>query len=272
MANSDEGIFPVVAPPHQNNATGQPAGDASNMADDDDDDAGWIQALSRREKQRLKKEKKAKQTLEANVKTSKPGKTESPKKHHLASTPKQKEGKPKTSKIKDNDCGEPTQLQQVSWSKAAASLATKNTKVATHESRQEQLIENLKAQIEKQKLEIENLKQQLMQPTRERAHSCTQPPATNTMSFPQSHQSQLPQPTVPEVLLKDPSGIGLFLTQLLEIINSRFDTIQRQIDSPKTRNLDGKRKLEMPELPRNEKMQVIDPNADDTDFSSTDDE
>lgn len=62
------------------------------------------------------------------------------------------------------------------------------------------------------------------------------------------------------------------MTQLLEIINSRFDTIQKQIDAANSRNLDGKRKLEMPELPRNEKMQIIDPNVDDTDFSSTDDE
>ncbi|KAH9364062.1 hypothetical protein HPB48_022952 [Haemaphysalis longicornis] len=67
MANSDKRKFPVVAPPHQNNATGQPAKDSSNVADDDDYVVGWIQALSRREKQRLKKDKKAKQTLERTI-------------------------------------------------------------------------------------------------------------------------------------------------------------------------------------------------------------
>lgn len=92
------------------------------------------------------------------------------------------------------------------------------------------------------------------------------------MPFTQSHPPPQPQPAVPEALLKDPSGIRLFQTQMLEIINSRFDIIQKEIDAAETRNLDGKRKRQMPVITRNEKMQIVDQNAGETDFSSSDDE
>lgn len=191
--------------------------------------------------------------------------------HKSPSTSKKKEDT-KTVKPKDSRGAETKKPPKVSWSTVAASLANTNTKVDTHKSEQDRIIEELKAQIDKQNAEIADLKKQLRQLPRQIVRENHQSQSKNRMPFPQTQPPPIPQPSVPEGLLNDPSGIGLFLAQMLEVMNNRFDILQRQVDANKIRNTDGKRKLEMPGHPRKEKQQILEKDESDSDFSFSDEE
>lgn len=62
-----------------------------------------------------------------------------------------------------------------------------------------------------------------------------------------SQPPPLPNPPVPEGLLRDPSDLGLYLIQIMDVINRRFDALQTQVDEIKTKDFEIKRKLSMPE-------------------------
>lgn len=79
-------------------------------------------------------------------------------------------------------------------------------------------------------------------------HEYLQSQSKNHMPFPLCQPAPIPHPFVPESLLNDTSGIRLFLAQMLEVINNRFDILQRQADANKISNTDGKKKLEMRDI------------------------
>lgn len=158
---------------------------------------------------------------------------------------------------------------QVSWPNVAASLADTNTKVDSITSKHEEIIEQLQNQIARQNAEIAELKKQVLNPPRTLARSKSK---TTTISIDKisSQPPPLPQPPVPDGLLQDPSGIGLYLIQIMEVINSRFDALQKQVDEIKTKGFEIKRKLSMPENIRKEKQQILEISDGEDEMSSED--
>lgn len=143
---------------------------------------------------------------------------------------------------------------EVSWSKVAASTRNTNNKTETRQTKQDLVIEELRAQIAKQNAEIAQLKKLKENEIRGSANFQGRIQGTNPNPFTaQTSPAPIPSPAVLLTLLQDPSGIGLFLAKMQEAFNNRLDQIQSQISTTLRKSGEGKRKLKMPRNPKAEK-------------------
>lgn len=163
---------------------------------------------------------------------------------------------------------------EVSWSKVAASIRNTNNKTETRQTKQDLIIEELRAQIAKQNAEIAQLKKQLREnEIRGSANFQGRIQGTNPNPFtPQTSPAPIPAPAVPLTLLQDSSGIGLFLAKMQEAFNNRLDQIQSQISTSLRKSGEGKRKLKMPRNPKAEKQQVMEADMERSDTEETESE
>lgn len=158
--------------------------------------------------------------------------------------------------------------KKVSWPKVAASLQNTNTKIDSLQSKQDKVIEELRAQLARQNNEIENLRRQLSEKEK-RSESPHNSPAISTGAFtPKDMPAPIPQPPVPPQLLNDPSGIGLFLAQMQQALNNRMDQIQQALlnmakPAEQKQHNEAKRKLEQQLNPRESKQQALDAQIED---------
>lgn len=176
-----------------------------------------------------------------------------------------------------SESGQEDQTQEkstkVSWPKVAASITNTN-KTDTHQTKQDLIIEELRAQIAKQNAEIAELKKQLREnELRAGANYQDRMQGTNPNPFtPQTSPAPIPSPAVPLTLLQDPSGIGLFLAKMQEAFNNRLDQIQSQITTSLRKSGEGKRKLKMPRNPKGEKQQAMEADVESSDIEETESE